>query len=182
MSHTVDHNKSRSCKWFMVISVLTLIAGAIVSVTWVANQLETLRVFRAETKAMRQIMTDWGTTPPPGVDPHVWNEAVTVAYNAHGAVCYLPDRVSLEEMRRLREDMETKSQGPINLDTLDWLWTRLGQTGPHGLQYTTQMRPHWDEMRDGVISHTLPASSRLQATSNHFRIASLPFRTRSMVL
>jgi hypothetical protein len=120
------------------------------------------------------MMNTWSTMPPPGIDPHVWNEAVTVAYNAHGNVCYSPDAVPLEEMRRLREDMETKSQGPINLDTLDWLWTRLAYTGPHGLKYSTQMRPLGDEMRDAVIARTLPTGSRLQPSRDHFLIASFP--------
>jgi hypothetical protein len=138
-----------------VISALTLIASVIVSVTWVNNQLETWRVFRAEKETMQQIMTDWRSYPPPGVDPHDWNEAITIVYNAHGNVCYLPDEVPLEEMRRLREDMETKSQGPINLDTLDWLWWRLGQTGPHGAKYAAQMHPIWEGFSEPVRSSVI---------------------------
>jgi hypothetical protein len=53
MTHTIDHNKSRSFNWFVVISALTLIASVIVSVTWVNNQLETWRVFRAEKETMQ---------------------------------------------------------------------------------------------------------------------------------
>ncbi len=75
---------------------------------------------------------------------------VTLA-NAVGNVCFTPKEVSAEEMARLRVDVERKNRQPVTFDTFAWLWSRLGQTGPHGNEYITRMQPMWKEVEESYV-------------------------------
>jgi hypothetical protein len=43
-------------------------------------------------------------------------------------------------MYRLREDLEVKLKGNVDLGTLRWIWHRLGDTGPYGKRYTERYK------------------------------------------
>ena len=48
-------------------------------------------------------------------------------------------------MVRLRDDLDRKLKGKVDLDTLVWIWERLGQTGPGGKDYAERFRPMLDQ-------------------------------------
>jgi hypothetical protein len=57
--------------------------------------------------------------------------------------------VSLEELRRFNADVAERLRGPVDLGTVDWVWERLGQTGPHGQRYRERFEPQY---REGVAA------------------------------
>ena len=44
-------------------------------------------------------------------------------------------------MKRINNDLDTKLQGNVDIDTVDWIWHRLAATGPHGAQYVAKFEP-----------------------------------------
>ena len=82
---------------------------------------------------------------PSGVDPVVWDRALGATITAYGNVCFSPGHVSTSEMARLRDDLDAKLKGRVDLDTLIWTWERLGETGPHGRRYARDLRPLLDQ-------------------------------------
>jgi hypothetical protein len=82
---------------------------------------------------------------PPGVSPAVWECAWGWTSTAYGNVCFSEEHVSTEELYRLRKDLMPKLQGPVDLQTLVWVWDRLAQTGPHGRRYVGQHKPSFLE-------------------------------------
>ena len=88
-------------------------------------------------------------TDPASVTPAVWDCVRGATITAYDNVCVGPEHVSITEMIRLREDLDRKLKGKVDLDTLVWIWERLGQTGPTGKDYATRFRP--------LLDHCVPA-------------------------
>jgi hypothetical protein len=104
------------------------------------------RAFRAERDRIQALLKEIQSPSPPEVSPEQWQHAWEVVYNGFGNVCFTERQVSTEEMRRLRMDLEALLRGgPVDLKTLEKVWMRLGQTGPHGAEYTSGKRPLLDE-------------------------------------
>jgi hypothetical protein len=103
-------------------------------------------------------------TRPYEVSPSVWECAHNWTITAYCNVCFSPGHVRTEEMYRLREDVRRKLEGEINLDTLEWIWDRLAQTGPHGKRYVERFRPRFQEcfpkpaasVTPGMVPSTVP--------------------------
>jgi hypothetical protein len=74
------------------------------------------------------------------VDPAAWDCAHGWAVTALANVCFSPEHVGFDEMRRLSDDLDVKLRGQVDLKALAWLWDRLGTTGPHGKEYTDTHR------------------------------------------
>jgi hypothetical protein len=82
---------------------------------------------------------------PSGVDPAVWDNALGATITAYGNVCFSTGHVSIPEMYRLQDDLDAKLKGKVDLDTLIWIWERLGETGPAGKDYAREKRPLLDQ-------------------------------------
>lgn len=78
---------------------------------------------------------------PPEVDPTAWKNLVMLTNIAFGNVFHHPSLASYAEMLRFQADLEAKlkSDTPVREPTLRWIWKRLGETGPHGKQYSERM-------------------------------------------
>jgi hypothetical protein len=72
---------------------------------------------------------------PDVVNPAVWDCAHGWVVTANGNVCFSPEHAATSEMHRLRHDLQKRIAGEIDLNTLKWIWSRLGDTGPHGKRY-----------------------------------------------
>lgn len=69
---------------------------------------------------------------PTEVAPVLWECVWVWTRTFHGNISFSPEHVSLDEMCRLRDDLNEKLKGRIDLNTLAWIGDRLGKTGPHG--------------------------------------------------
>ena len=91
--------------------------------------------FGKERESGRELLIELRDRRPPDVSRDTWEWATGWAITAYLNVCFSTKHVSLEEMKKFRADLEDQLRGPVNLITIDWIWYRLGQTGPHGLSY-----------------------------------------------
>jgi hypothetical protein len=80
-------------------------------------------------------------TPPSTIKPGEWDCAHSWIVNAYCNICFSPEHTAATEMYRLRKDLRAKLRDRIDLETLKWIWNRLGQTGPYGKQYTERFGP-----------------------------------------
>jgi len=103
-------------------------------------------LFSEERKAIERLLHQWWEgRPPPEVSKSRWEAAWVTAYNGFGNVCFSPNDVSLQEMNRLKTDLQAKMQQPATLASLRWFWGRLSETGRHGNKHIKQMTPLLDD-------------------------------------
>lgn len=113
------------------MALVALTAGLLGLFAPVSRRMEWVRVLRQ----IDVLIDGLRPTQPNTINPSVWDCARGAVKTAYANICFSPEHTSTAEMYRLRDDLEVKLQGPIDLETLRWLWARLGQTGPHGKQY-----------------------------------------------
>ena len=59
-------------------------------------------------------------------------------------------------MKRFVQSLEERLSEPVDLDTIEWIWDQLQDTGPHGRRYVEDYRPEYRrevefwEMKDGA--------------------------------
>lgn len=131
--------KTRHFCWLAGVAVL---AACLVPLTVRVVRLIT---YAQDRNAANELICQLGDRRPPNVDAETWEMASTWASIAYVNVCCCYEQVSHEELRRFRADLEKKVQGPVDLATIDWLWNRLGQTGPHGRNYQERFEPQYRE-------------------------------------
>lgn len=98
-----------------------------------------------EHRAGREQLLQLQHRRPADVDPQAWDWATGWAVTAYCNVCFAPGYVSSEELRRFNADVAERLRGPVDLATVDWVWHRLGCTGPHGLSYRLRFEPQYRE-------------------------------------
>lgn len=123
---------------YWLIKLVLLVSLAVV----VGIRAYHLDSFYREQRAGQGELVRLADRRPANVSPSDWECATSWAVNAYGNVC-IPEYVSLDEMRRLRAELEARLRGPVDLATVDWLWDRLGRTGPHGQDYRRRFEPHY---------------------------------------
>lgn len=82
---------------------------------------------------------------PNSIDPNVWNCARQWILYALGESCQVPGNPANHELMRLIEDLEAKLQGKVDLETLKWIWYRLGKVGRSGESYTRSFMPQFQK-------------------------------------
>jgi hypothetical protein len=147
---TTSNRTSRNLFLALLFPVALLLIGAASVVTPLILRYIAWQKFNAETERIEIILEGW-RAPPAHANPVDWEAAWGTLYNALGNVCFTPEHISARELARLREDVERKNQEPVTFETLEWLWWRLGQTGPHGNEYITQMQPMWEERKERYV-------------------------------
>lgn len=109
-----------------------------------------LREYHRERRMGHELVLQLRDRQPADVNQDTWNWATTWAVNAYGNVCYSPEAVSIDELKQFRADLEEQLRGPVDLATVDWIWNRLGRTGPYGLSYQHRFEPEYREVLDGI--------------------------------
>jgi hypothetical protein len=82
---------------------------------------------------------------PADVNAAAWDEATAWANTAYANVFFSEQHTPIDELRRFRIDVEERLEGDVDLATIDWLWQRLGETGPHGRRYRHRFEPQYRE-------------------------------------
>src|SRR3954468_14531783 len=92
-----------------VILIIILSIFLAVGLTCYMQVIRPMALFIEEKRAIAGLLTQWWEgRPPPRIDAHHWEGAWVVAYNGFGNVCFSPDHVSLQEMQRLKADIQAK--------------------------------------------------------------------------
>lgn len=129
--------------WFAAL--VLVVACVVPAALWVSRQLQHFR----DRQAGRELVVQLQQRRPADVDPETWEWATNWAITAYCNVCFSQEHVSEEEQRRFNADMAERLQGPVSLATVDWVWERLGQKGPHGQRYRERFEPQY---REGVAA------------------------------
>jgi len=98
-----------------------------------------------EQRAAQRAIDQLCVRRPMGVNADTWEFASDWANTAYCNICFSPEHVSHDELRRFRADLEDRLRRPIDLGTIDWVWNRLGKTGPHGRSYQRRFEPQYRE-------------------------------------
>ena len=80
---------------------------------------------------------------PANVSQKTWDDATGWAITAYHNVCFSEGHVPLPELHAFIRDVDAKFDGPVDLNTVDWIWTRLASTGRHGKQYAERFEPQY---------------------------------------
>jgi hypothetical protein len=88
-----------------------------------------------EHRATHEVLMGLSSRRPPNIDAEVWEIATAWAGTAYCNVCFSPAHVPFDELCRVHTDLDEALKGPVDLETIDWIWDRLGRTGPTGREY-----------------------------------------------
>ncbi len=133
---------TRRTKWLVVFGLLAAVAFCIaLPALWLWPQF----VYGRERSAAYEVVTQLVDRRPADVNAAVWEVATSWAITAYANVCFSDEHVPIDEHRRFRVDSEKRFEGDVNLATIDWVWQRLGETGPHGAQYRDRFEPQYRE-------------------------------------
>ena len=98
------------------------------------------RTFQRE---MFDFISNLKPTNPLDVPPAAWDCALGETVMAFDNVGM---RVGQGDVAyRLRDDLDRKLAGKVDLETLEWIWDRLSESGPHGRRYVERARPRFRE-------------------------------------
>jgi hypothetical protein len=141
---------------FSLTRLLLIVAVAAVLLRMIivpfSRQTEWVRLARQMDTTIRLLQP----TQPDSIPPGVWNCAHDWVVTAYGNICFSPEHTDTAEMYRLRDDLNARVNGQIDLTTLKWIWVRLSETGPHGKRYVNRFGPSFREcFPPGYWSQTL---------------------------
>lgn len=80
---------------------------------------------------------------PETVPKKTWDDATGWAITAYHNVCFSETHVTFDELVRFNHDARMKLAGNVDLHSIDWVWKRLAETGPHGQRYFDKFEPEY---------------------------------------
>lgn len=121
----MNHHRKHLRRVAVVLATLVILVAG-----WFAAKVYWFHSWVGERDAIVSVIRSWEGRAPSGVSDVFWRDACwTVATLVGNAT---PTSVTLSELSGLRADVEKRSeQYPINVDTLEWVVFRLGETGPN---------------------------------------------------
>ena len=131
-------------------AVLILLVGPF------AIQLGQLFNYARHRRAAAETVESLSESRPPGVSARTWDDATGWATTAYHNVCFSDDHVQLSELKKFAADIEQRCAGDVDLSTIDWIWKRLAETGPHGKQYVARFEPAYRELVYGTSVSPAP--------------------------
>ena len=144
---------NRRWRWLLRITGLVLATTFLVIGVQVYLYGRMWDEFSTRTDHIEAMILDLGKYPPPGASEHHWLNLCQGVVNGEANALFSPSHVSMEEVRRLEADVQRKLEGETQpkLETLEWVWNRMGECGPFQKRYITRMRPLFDEWADAVF-------------------------------
>ncbi len=123
---------ARSC------SLLILVGAGAILVGLLAPAFVSRFSYAQQQHKVSDLINSLSGCRPNTASPAEWEAATTWTGIAVANVCYSPEHVPLEELRQFRNELESKLDGDVDLDSLGWIWDRLATTGPHGARYAAK--------------------------------------------
>lgn len=125
-----------------------LVALLILGCTWFyLDQVRPLGLYRAKSRELSQRLAGLNKPVPAEVTPRAWERLTILTDIAFCNVFYHPSAASYDELLRFESEFQEKlrTDQPVRIETLRWIWKRLGQTGPLGKDYTERMMALFEE-------------------------------------
>ena len=80
---------------------------------------------------------------PTNVPANTWDDATAWAMTAYHNICFSAEHVPLESLKDFINDAEDKLAGPVDLNSVDWVWSRLAECSSSGEQYRDRFEPQY---------------------------------------
>lgn len=116
------------------------------ALAWVAISINPVRQYNQAVRRISQKLSDLDQRRPADVSPLVWRESVSWGGTAFVNIGFSESHTPYAEMLRFEHDLDERLAQPVDLGFFEWLWTRLGETGPHGADYVARHKSNWDEL------------------------------------
>ncbi len=140
----MNHDRKLLRRIAVVLATIAILVGG-----WFAAKVYWFHSWVGERDAIMCVVRSWQGRAPSGVSDVFWRDACSTVATLVGNATR--DSVPLSELRGLRADVDKRSeQYPINVDTLEWVVFRLGETGPKMSELVTRFRPWWEYVLNRV--------------------------------
>jgi hypothetical protein len=142
---TID--SQRRFRWPRFALVATAVVTLIGASAFYIVKVRPLGLYRDKNDDIRTLITTFESRTPSGVSEPAWRNLVTLTNIGFGNVFFSPSHATYDELLRFEDDLrrETGPGQPMTIETCQWIWDRLGDTGSKGKAYIEQMRPLFDE-------------------------------------
>lgn len=137
-----EHRKSIGC-WLGIAAFIGIAMYLVIPV--VMHVIELKSYYRLHDST-RKLIDAWSEKRPSDVPPKAWEHATDWTKNAFDNIFFSPSDTSFSELEKFRADLEVKLKEKANLETVDWIWKRLAETGPHGKRYVEQYQSRYREV------------------------------------
>jgi hypothetical protein len=135
----------RACfglQWLGVLVALALIVGMVLPVVRFVIEKP---LYNSRSREVGRLLLSLHSRCPRGIPPQNWEEAVNWTATAQCNTFFSPSHASKADLDQFGRDVEDRLRGPVGVDTIEWIWDRLAETGPTGREYVERFRP---EMRE----------------------------------
>lgn len=92
---------------------------------------------------------------PPTITRRQWQNVVSWTLNAHGNCLQFAQNLPQSERDRFLTQLRQRLQGPVELETVDWIWDEIMRLTPNGRRYSDRWRPttpkRLQEYKDGDL-------------------------------
>jgi hypothetical protein len=132
-------------RFFLLAVASLLVICAAPAVHWVLDRLSFIREQRVAYESVWKLRD----RRPAEINPDTWEWATSWAITAYCNVSFSPEHLSVQELKQFHFDLEERLRAPVDLKTVDWVWDRLGRTGPYGQMYRERYELQY---REGLVA------------------------------
>lgn len=138
----------------VVISLIALISiglsiyFSVWANAWMAQQ----RTFYAARQRIDTALRALDTPPPNVKRPGAWRAAVDQTTTAIGNILHSPTMVDKQRLLQFEQKLKSKLAGPIDVNTILWIWDQLAQFGPFARNYVADYKPITQRYLDSAIT------------------------------
>jgi len=139
----------RRIGWLLVALVAALAVWFSPPVQWVVENF----VYARHRDRAEDVVLSLTKQRPPDVSPEVWEIAEFWIATSFYNVFFSPEHTPIEELDRFATDVETvRTTEVTTLETVDWYWRRIAESGPAGKQYFDRFEPVYREQLETALA------------------------------
>jgi hypothetical protein len=138
----------RHVGWLLAILVLALTIWFSPTVQWFV---ENVVYARHKARAL-EFVESLAKRRPSDVSPEVWEVAEFWIVTSFHNVFFSPEHVPIAELDRFAADVETALQSEVTLETVDWYWRRIANSGPADKRYFDRFEPEYREYVEFLVA------------------------------
>ena len=122
-----------------VLAIGFLLAFVSVAILFVMTVYK-FKTFYFHTNRIELVVEGMRDRKPADIDQELWGEACDWLCTANGNICYSPESMPTEIVKDLAWRFESRGEGEVDLNTVEWMWDQFAGTGPAGAHYARRHR------------------------------------------
>lgn len=135
----LDARAAMNRRTLTFLFVFALLAFAAIAVP-IGLRFRRIEAYAHEQRIGTELMVSLADRRPPAVPKKSWDEATDRVVAAYHNVCFSESHVPFNELVRFNHDAKVKLGGEVDIHSIEWIWTRLAETGPHGRKYVDRFK------------------------------------------